>query len=139
MIYSHIHSLCTWHSPTENCVNSGICRKISSVTRCTPRCCGRRLILRWNQAEPICRPRVEDAIVMSVVRTRLWRGRCWQYDRQRVCDRDAPLSPECCVYFILSRLSVWGDVFFKTMRTLVTVNNCFFLVQSVVLYVYYLD
>lgn len=49
-------SLCTWHNPTENCPNSGICRRISSVTKWTPLCWGRKLILRWNQAEPICIP-----------------------------------------------------------------------------------
>lgn len=49
-------SLCTWHNPTENCPSSGICRRISSVTRWTPRCWGLKLILRWNQAEPICIP-----------------------------------------------------------------------------------
>lgn len=49
-------SLCTWHNPTENCPNSGICRRISSVTKWTPRCWGLKLILRWNQAEPICMP-----------------------------------------------------------------------------------
>lgn len=49
-------SLCTWHNPTENCPNSGICRRISSVTKWTPRCWGLKLILRWNQAEPICIP-----------------------------------------------------------------------------------
>ena len=49
-------SLCTWHSPTENCPNSGICRRISSVTKWTPLCWGLKLILRWNQAEPICIP-----------------------------------------------------------------------------------
>ena len=50
------HLLWTWHNPTEKSDSSGICLKISSVTKWTPRCCGRKLILRWNHAEPICRP-----------------------------------------------------------------------------------
>ena len=33
------------------------CLKISSVTRCTPRCCGRRFIFRWSHPGwPIIRP-----------------------------------------------------------------------------------
>lgn len=58
--------LWTWQSPTENCDNSGICRKISSVTKWTPRCCGLRLIFRWNHAEPICIPRFDEAMLLSV-------------------------------------------------------------------------
>lgn len=38
--------------PTANCWISGICLSISSVMRCPPRCCGRRLIFRWNQELP---------------------------------------------------------------------------------------
>ena len=52
----NVHSLWTWHNPTENWFSSGICLSISSVTKWTPRCWGRKLILRWNQAEPICIP-----------------------------------------------------------------------------------
>lgn len=54
--------LCMWHKPTENWDISGICFRISSVTKCTPLCCGLRLILRWNHAEPIWIPRLDDAI-----------------------------------------------------------------------------
>ena len=45
-----------WANPTENWDSSGICRRTSSVTRWTPRCCGLKLILLWNQAEPIWMP-----------------------------------------------------------------------------------
>lgn len=55
-IIYNVHSLWTWHNPTENWFSSGICLSISSVTKWTPRCWGRKLILRWNQAEPICIP-----------------------------------------------------------------------------------
>lgn len=58
--------LWTWQSPTENCPNSGICRRISSVTRWTPRCCGLRLIFRWNHADPIWIPRFEEAMLVCV-------------------------------------------------------------------------
>lgn len=51
-----------WQSPTENCSISGICRRISSVTRWTPRCWGLRFIFLWNQALPICIP-IFEAIV----------------------------------------------------------------------------
>lgn len=58
--------LWTWHSPTENCPSSGIWRKISSVTKWTPRCCGRKLIFLWNHAEPICIPRwLAEAMLSS--------------------------------------------------------------------------
>jgi len=44
-------------SPTANCDNSGSCRRISSVTKWTPRCCGRRWIFRCSQAGwPTMRP-----------------------------------------------------------------------------------
>lgn len=62
-----IHLLWTWHRPTENCPSSGICRNISSVTKWTPRCCGRRFIFLWNHAEPICNPRFEAMLVFPVV------------------------------------------------------------------------
>lgn len=58
--------LWTWQNPTENCDNSGICRRISSVTRWTPRCCGLKLIFRWNHAEPIWIPRFEEAMLVCV-------------------------------------------------------------------------
>lgn len=74
--------LWTWHNPTENCASSGICLRISSVTKWTPRCWGRKLILRWNHAEPICKTPVllpaarwfDDAIIISaeLLLRKLW-------------------------------------------------------------------
>lgn len=55
-------SLWTWHKPTEKFMISGICLNISSVTKWTPRCWGLRLILRWNQAEPIWRVPIPAAL-----------------------------------------------------------------------------
>lgn len=55
--------ICTWNKPTENWHISGICLSISSVTKCTPLCCGRRLTLRWNHAEPIWMPLFEEAML----------------------------------------------------------------------------
>jgi len=43
--------------PTENWASSGSCLRISSVTRCTPRCCGRRCIFRCSHPGwPMMRP-----------------------------------------------------------------------------------
>jgi len=53
-----------WQRPIENWQSSGTCLRISSVTRWTPRCCGLRLILVWNQPEPIWMPRLEEAMAM---------------------------------------------------------------------------
>ena len=50
-----------WHDIYEH-FRTGVCSlltplSISSVTRCTPRCCGRRWTLRWSQAPgPTMRP-----------------------------------------------------------------------------------
>lgn len=44
-------SLWTWQRPIANCDNSGIWRRISSVTRWTPLCWGLRFIFFWNHAE----------------------------------------------------------------------------------------
>lgn len=54
--------LCMWKNPTVKLPSSGICLRISSVTRWTPRCCGRRLIFLWNHADPTWIPRLDEAI-----------------------------------------------------------------------------
>lgn len=53
------YSLWIWQRPTANCDSSGTCLRISSVTRCTPRCCGLKFSFRWNHADPIWIPRFE--------------------------------------------------------------------------------
>lgn len=74
--------LWTWHNPTENWPNSGICLKISSVTKCTPRCCGRKLIFRWNHAEPICIPRwLDEAMLISY-------AYCWQKGNKTIISQE---------------------------------------------------
>lgn len=57
-----IYLLWTWHKPIANCDNSGICLRISSVTRCTPRCCGLRFIFFWNHAELVWIILAEEAM-----------------------------------------------------------------------------
>lgn len=47
----NVNLLCTWQRPMANWESSGTCLRISSVTRCTPLCCGLKLIFFWNQAE----------------------------------------------------------------------------------------
>lgn len=54
--------LWTWQSPMANCDISGICLRISSVTKCTPRCCGLRFIFFWNQAELVWIILAEEAM-----------------------------------------------------------------------------
>lgn len=57
-----LHLLWTWHKPIANCDNSGICLRISSVTRCTPRCCGLKFIFFWNHAELVWIILAEEAM-----------------------------------------------------------------------------
>ena len=59
------HSLCTWNNPTENWSISGICLRISSVTKCTPLCCGLRLIFLWNHADPMWISLLDEAMLLS--------------------------------------------------------------------------
>lgn len=59
---NNIYLLWTWHNPIANCDNSGICLRISSVTRCTPRCCGLKFIFFWNHAELVWIILAEEAM-----------------------------------------------------------------------------
>lgn len=55
----------TWQRPTENWHISGICLKISSVTKWTPLCWGLRLSFLWNHADPIWIPLLVDEAMIT--------------------------------------------------------------------------